>query len=42
MLQGLSNPPLINISVVKLSAKKVFAAYLSNDKFNISEELEFL
>ena len=42
ILQGLSNPPLINISVVKLSAKKVFAAYLHNDKFNISEELEFL
>ena len=42
MLQGLSNPPLINISVVKLSAKKVFEGYLSNDKFNISEELEFL
>ena len=42
MLQGLSDPPLKNISVVKLSAKKVFKAYLDNDKFDVSEELWFL
>ncbi len=42
MLNGLSKPPLINIAVVKLPAKKVFASYLNNAKFDISEELEFL
>ena len=42
MLQGLSDPPLINISVVKLSARKVFEGYLNNQKFDISEELWFL
>ena len=42
MLQGLSNPPLINISVVKLSARKVFNGYLNNEKFDISEEIGFL
>ena len=42
MLQGLSNPPLINISVVQLSAKKVFNSYLKNEKFDIANELEFL
>ena len=42
MLHGLSDPPLINISVVKLSAKKVFNGYLNNEKFDISKEIGFL
>ena len=42
MLYGLSDPPLVNISVVKLSARKVFDGYLSNDKFDLSEEIGFL
>lgn len=42
MLHGLSNPPLINIAVVKLSARKVFKGYLGNEKFNISNEIGFL
>ena len=42
MLHGLSDPPLINIAVVKLSARKVFKGYLSNDKFDISKEIGFL
>lgn len=42
MLQGLSEPPLINISVVQLSARKVFGGYLKNEKFDISEEIGFL
>ena len=42
MLHGLSNPPLINISVVQLSARKVFDGYLNNEKFDISEEIGFL
>lgn len=42
MLHGLSNPPLINIAVVKLSARKVFNGYLNNEKFDISEEIGFL
>ena len=42
MLHGLSNPPLINIAVVKLSARKVFKGYLSNEKFDISNEIGFL
>lgn len=42
MLQGLSDPPLINISVVKLPARKVFEGYLNNEKFDISKELGFL
>ena len=42
MLQGLSYPPLLNIAVVKLSAKKVFNGYLNNEKFDISKEIGFL
>lgn len=42
MLHGLSDPPLINISVVQLSAKKVFNSYLKNEKFDIPQEIGFL
>ena len=42
ILHGLSDPPLINIAVVKLSARRVFNCYLKNEKFVISEELGFL
>lgn len=42
ILHGLSDPPLINIAVVKLSASKVFKSYLSNDKFDISKEIGFI
>lgn len=42
MLQGLSDPPLINIAVVQLSARKIFNGYLKNEKFDISEEIGFL
>ena len=42
MMYGLSNPPLMNISVVKLPAKKVFNAYLKNEKFDLSKEIGFL
>lgn len=35
ILEGLSFPPLINISVMKISAKKVFKYYLKNKKINI-------
>lgn len=42
ILCGLSNPPLVNILVVKLSARKVFNNYLKNKKFDISKELKFL
>lgn len=42
MLHGLSNPPLINIAVVKLSARKVFNCYLNNEKLDIAKEMEFL
>ena len=42
MMYGLSNPPLMNISVVKLPAKKVFNAYLKNEKFVLSKEIGFL
>lgn len=35
ILEGLSCPPLINISVIKMSAKKVFNYYLKNKKINI-------
>lgn len=42
ILEGISNPPLINIAVVKLSARKVFNAYLNNEKFDIGKEIEFL
>ena len=37
ILEGLSCPPLINISVIKLSAKKVFKHYLRNEKINIQK-----
>jgi hypothetical protein len=42
MMYGLSDPPLINISVVKLPARKVFNAYLKNEKFDLSKEIGFL
>ena len=42
MMYGLSNPPLKNIAVVKLPAKKVFNYYLNNEKFDLSKEIGFL
>ena len=42
MMHGLSNPPLINIAVIKLPAKKVFNYYLKNEKFVLSKEIGFL
>ena len=42
MMYGLSNPPLKNIAVVKLPAKKVFNYYLNNEKFELSKEIGFL
>lgn len=42
MMYGLSNPPLMNISVVKLPARNVFNAYLKNEKFDLSKEIGFL
>lgn len=42
MLQGLSSPPLVNIAVVKLAARKVFNGYLNNEKFDIATEIAFL
>lgn len=37
ILEGLSCPPLINIYVIRLSAKKIFRHYLRNEKINIQK-----
>lgn len=42
MLTGLSDPPLTNIAVVKLSTRKVYDGYLNNKKFDIANEIGFL
>ncbi len=42
ILEGLSHPNLINISVVKLSARKIYDYYLKGKKLDISNEFEFL
>lgn len=42
ILKGLSNPPLVNILVLKIPAKKVFNYYISGKKLNINEEYSFL
>lgn len=42
ILEGLSNPPLTKISIVKLSARKMFKWYLNGQKLDISDELYFL
>lgn len=41
MLYGLSHPSLINIAVIKLSARKVLNGYLNNTKFDLTDEIEF-
>lgn len=41
ILEGLSDPHLINISVVKLSARNVFKNYLMEEEFNIPKILNF-
>ena len=41
ILEGLSNPPLINILVVKLFARKIYKHYLSGKKLDINKEFEF-
>lgn len=42
ILEGLSHPNLINISVVKLSARKIYDCYLTGKKLDIGTEFEFL
>ena len=42
ILSGLSNPPLSNILVVKLTARKIYQYYLSGKRLNIKEEYKFL
>ncbi|MBU3075605.1 LlaJI family restriction endonuclease [Clostridium estertheticum] len=42
MLKGLSNPPLINILVVKIPAKQMYQYYLSGNKLDIHKEYLFL
>lgn len=42
ILEGLSHPNLINISVVKLSARKIYDYYLKGKKLDMSNEFEFL
>ena len=42
ILEGLSRPSLINISVVKLSARKIFNYYLNGKKVDIGNEFKFL
>lgn len=37
ILEGLSEPHLINISVMKLSAREIFKHYLMNEKLNIGK-----
>jgi len=40
ILEGLSNPPLSNIFVIKLSASKMFKHYLTNKKLDVSGEFD--
>jgi len=42
ILQGLSNPPLQNILVVKLPATEMYQWYLNNTKVDIHKEYDFL
>lgn len=42
ILNGLSTPPLTNISVVELPAKKIYDYYLRNKKIDIRENFTFL
>lgn len=42
ILEGLSDPPLINIFVVKLFARKIYKHYLTGEKLDINKELYFI
>ena len=41
ILEGLSDPPLVNILVVKLFARRIYQKYLSGKKLDINKEFEF-